>query len=268
MLVQPNKAIVGANAFAHEAGIHQDGVLKHAETYEIMRPESVGLSTNSLVLGKHSGKAAFKRRLEELGYGDLTSEQIEDFTNKLKILADEKKEVTDGDIEAVVNEALYQSSSAPAWKLDSVHVTTGNMVKSTATVTLTDESGQSHTRACLGSGPVDATFKAIGLIVNVPNKLTSFNIHSITRGIDGMGEVTTQLEQINNKEDTASFQNPQTEGVRARTFTGHAADTDIIVASARSYLSALNKVVDYARSRELKRTLSGGSVAGNNAQIK
>jgi 2-isopropylmalate synthase len=174
MMVQPNKAIVGANAFAHEAGIHQDGVLKHAETYEIMRPESVGLSTNSLVLGKHSGKAAFKRRLEELGYGDLTPAQVEDFTNKFKVMADEKKEVTDADIEAVVSEALYQTTSAPVWKLDSVcvvpamlqltplfrsHVTTGNMVKSTATITLLDASGQPHTRASLGSGPVDATFK-------------------------------------------------------------------------------------------------------------
>jgi len=257
MVVQPNKAVVGANAFAHEAGIHQDGVLKNAETYEIMRPEDVGLTTNALVIGKHSGKAAYRRRLEELGFTDLTPEQVEDFTNKLKLVADEKKVVTDGDIEAVVHEALYGATTTePAWKLDSVHVTTGNMVKSTATVSLVDGKGELHTRACLGSGPVDATFKAIGLIVNVPNKLTAFSIHSITRGIEGIGEVTTQLEPMALKSGDAGIKNPQTEGVRARTFTGHAADTDIIVASARSYLSALNKVVEFTKSRELKRTLS------------
>jgi 2-isopropylmalate synthase len=268
MLVQPNKAIVGANAFAHEAGIHQDGVLKHAETYEIMRPESVGLTTNNLVLGKHSGKAAFKKRLEELGYDDLTPKQIDDFLNKVKILADEKKEVTDADIEAIVNDDLAQIA-VPAWKLQAIHVTTGNMVKSTATVTLTDSEGKTVTKACLGEGPVDATFKAIGEIVNVPNRLTSFNIHSITKGIDAQGEVTTQLEKNVSDEITSAstasgdvYRNPQTGGVRVRTFTGHAADVDIVVASARSYLSALNKIIDHDRMKALKRSQSATASAG------
>jgi len=262
MMVQPNKAIVGANAFAHEAGIHQDGVLKHAETYEIMKPESVGLTTNNLVLGKHSGKAAFKKRLEDLGYDNLSPKQIDDFLNKVKILADEKKEVTDADIEAIVNDELSQASAA-AWKLEAIHVTTGNLVKSTATVTLTDSSGKSITKACLGTGPVDATFKAIGEIVQVPNRLATFNIHSITKGINAQGEVTTQLEKPVTEELTSSstasgdvYRNPQTDGVRVRTFIGNAADTDIIVASARSYLSALNKIIDHDKMKALKRSQS------------
>lgn len=274
MLVQPNKAIVGANAFAHEAGIHQDGVLKHAETYEIMRPESVGLTTNNLVLGKHSGKSAFKKRLEDLGYDDLTQQQIEEFLNKVKILADEKKEITDADIEAIVNDEINQTA-LPAWKLEAIHVTTGNMVKSTATVTLIDSSGKSVTKASLGEGPVDAAFKAIGEVVQVPNRLANFSIHSITKGIDAQGEVTTQLEKVAadgeniTSASTASgdiYQNPQTGGVRVRTFTGHAADIDIIVASARSYLSALNKIIDHERMKSLKRSSSATGIANETSK--
>ena len=132
MFVQPNKAIVGANAFAHEAGIHQDGVLKHKETYEIMTPESVGLHSNDLVLGKHSGQAAYKARLKHLGFDDIQDEEIKALTQKFKQLADEKKVVTDADIEAIVNDELYAPQTT--WELASVHVTAGDRVKPTATV--------------------------------------------------------------------------------------------------------------------------------------
>lgn len=260
MLIQPNKAIVGANAFAHEAGIHQDGVLKHAETYEIMKPSDVGLSTNNLVLGKHSGKAAFKKRLEDLGYLDLAPQKVEEIVNKIKTLADEKKEVTDADIEASVNDELNQTAE-PSWKLQALHVSTGNLMKSTATVTLVDEAGKAHTRASLGEGPVDATFQAIQAVINIPNRLKSFNIHSVTGGVDAQGEVTTQLEKSGQNPvarvgtaDGDVYENPQTGGVRARTFTGNAADMDILVASARSYLSALNKMIDYNRMNESRKS--------------
>ncbi|KAH9261222.1 2-isopropylmalate synthase [Batrachochytrium salamandrivorans] len=261
MLVQPNKAIVGANAFAHEAGIHTDGVLKHAETYEIMRPESVGLLTNNLVLGKHSGKSAFKKRLADLGFDSLTSTQVEQALNRIKQLAEEKKDITDADIEAVVLDEMDEipsstmMASTPKWKLGAIHVTTGNMVKSTATVSLSDsDSGQVTTKAAMGSGPVDAAFKAIEEIVAIPNRLTSFNIHSITKGIDAQGEVTTQLERVG--DETEQGLNPQTGGVRSRIFTGHAADVDIVVASARSYLSALNKIIEFNKIKALKRAHS------------
>jgi len=276
MLVQPNKAIVGANAFAHEAGIHQDGVLKNPETYEIMRPESVGLSTNNLVLGKHSGRAAFKSRMEELGFADLSAEQVDAFVSKFKVLADEKKEVTDADIEAIVSDELYQGTLGPAaWKLDALTVTTGNKITSTATVTLLDADGKPHTHASLGTGPVDSAFKAIDHIVKLPNRLVNFNIHSITRGIDAQGEVSVQLEHQTGESvlssSTASgdvaVQNPQTGGVRARTFTGHAADNDIVVASARSYLNALNKMIDYGRMKTLQRS-SSSSVTPPTAKAK
>ena len=269
MQVQPNKAIVGANAFAHEAGIHQQGMLAHPEAYEIMRPESVGLASSSLVLGKHSGKAAFKQRLDQLGYTDLTPAQIEDFVGKFKVLADEKKEITDADMEAIIMDELFQGSiTSKPWKLQALHVTAGNLLKSTATVTLVDPDGAQHTRASVGAGPVDAVFKAISEIVQVPNKLTTFNVHAITKGVDAQGEVTTQLEQETSEDvvgastasgDVALSENPQTGASRARTFTGHAADNDIIVASARSYLSALNKIIDYSRARKTLQMQRAGS---------
>ncbi len=273
MAVQPNKAIVGANAFAHEAGIHQDGVLKHADTYEIMRPESVGLSTNSLVLGKHSGKHAFKKRLIELGYTNLSDAKVNEFVDKFKRLADEKKVVTDADMEAIVNDELYQPEIT--WQLKAVHVTGGNRVKATATVTLEHIGGSEVTEAAVGTGPVDAIFQAIGSIVQAPCRLKSYQVHSVTSGIDSIGEVTTQIVPVDaatqakdstgvvklssskkelsransNGVDVEQTLNPQSNDVTTRTFTGHGADTDILVASARSYLSALNKLIDMKRMR-------------------
>lgn len=265
MVVQPNKAIVGANAFAHEAGIHQDGVLKHTETYEIIDPKTVGLTTNNLVLGKHSGKAAYQARLEELGYHDISKEQIEEFVQKFKRLADEKKIVTDADIEAIVNDELFQPEQI--WELKQVHVTGGNQVKATATVSLEHIDGHEVTEASIGAGPVDAIYQAINKIVRVPNRLRHFQIESVTKGIDAIGEVTTKLEspeeydmpdqrrrlqRTDSGADLLEVKNPQTGAVSARVFTGHGADTDILVASARSYLSALNRMINHQAMNRIK----------------
>mmetsp|Transcript_2863 Transcript_2863/g.3873 ORF Transcript_2863/g.3873 Transcript_2863/m.3873 type:complete len:595 (+) Transcript_2863:145-1929(+) len=262
MFVQPNKAIVGQNAFAHEAGIHQDGVLKRPDTYEIMDPKSVGLTTNQLVLGKHSGKSAYRARLEELGYATIDEDQIEELVQKFKRLADEKKVVTDADIEAIVNDELFQPEMT--WELKQVHVTGGNQVKATATISLEHIDGHEVTEACIGSGPVDAIYQAIHRIVRVPNRLTQFQIASVTKGIDAIGEVVTKLEspeeydmpdqrrrlqRTDSGADVNEVKNPQTGEVTTRTFTGHGADTDILVASAKSYLSALNKMIAHQKSQ-------------------
>jgi 2-isopropylmalate synthase len=238
MSIQPNKAIVGANAFAHEAGIHQDGMLKHHTTYEIMRPETVGLSASSLVLGKHSGRHAFRKRLEEMGYGDLSKEAINQAFDRFKRVADKKKVVTDADLEAIITDEFYQPKEI--WKLNSVHVTSGDHVNSTATVSLTDPNGAELMDAAIGTGPVDAVYKAINRIVNVPNTLTEFIVQAVTEGIDAIGEVTIRIQP----EDGDDFStHPQTGAQLPRTFSGHGASTDIIVASARAYMSALNKML-------------------------
>ncbi|HMR63576.1 MAG TPA: 2-isopropylmalate synthase [Anaerolineae bacterium] len=238
MPIQPNKAIVGANAFAHEAGIHQDGMLKHHSTYEIMRPETVGLGASALVLGKHSGRHAFRTRLSELGYDDLTKEELDQAFDRFKRIADKKKLVTDADIEAIITDEFYQPKEI--WKLETVHVTCGDHVKATATVTLIDPNGAELTDAAIGTGPVDAVYKAINRIVEVPNILTEFIVQAVTEGIDSIGEVTIRIQPENGQGYTT---NPQTGAQVPRTFSGHGASTDIIVASARAYISALNKML-------------------------
>jgi 2-isopropylmalate synthase len=236
--VQPNKAIVGSNAFAHEAGIHQDGMLKHHTTYEIMRPETVGLTESSLVLGKHSGRHAFRTHLEEMGYGDLNQEELNKAFDRFKRVADKKKVVTDADIEAIITDEFYQPREI--WKLDSVNVSCGDHVKATATVTLTDPNGDEITDAAIGSGPVDAVYKAINRVVNVPNKLTEFIVQAVTEGIDALGEVTIRVQPENGEDYTTNLQTGQQV---VRTYSGHGASTDIVVASARAYMSALNKML-------------------------
>jgi 2-isopropylmalate synthase len=238
MPVQPNKAIVGANAFAHEAGIHQDGMLKHHTTYEIMRPETVGLSSSALVLGKHSGRHAFRTRLKDMGYGDLSEEELNQAFRRFKRVADKKKVVTDADIEAIITDEFYQPKEI--WKLGYVQVTCGDQIKATATVTLTDPRGNEITDAAIGTGPVDAIYKAINRIVQVPNILTEFVVQAVTEGIDAIGEVTIRIQPENGQGYTT---NPQTGAQVARTYSGHGASTDIIVASARAYMSALNKML-------------------------
>jgi 2-isopropylmalate synthase len=234
--VQPNKAIVGANAFAHEAGIHQDGMLKNQQTYEIMRPESVGATLTKLVLGKHSGKHALRTRLASLGY-DLDDQELLKMFERFKMLADKKKMITDSDLEALVSDELYQPREL--YTLEGLQVACGTMGMPTATVKLRDPDGGFHINACVGTGPVDAAFKAISSIVCFQNSLQEFVVHAVTEGIDALGEVTVRLQ---GEGETASV-GLQPDQDQPRTFGGYGADTDIVVASAKAYLSALNKML-------------------------
>lgn len=236
ILVPPNKAIVGANAFAHEAGIHQDGMLKNHNTYEIMRPETVGLSQSNLVLGKHSGRHAFKVRLNELGY-DLTQDELDRAFARFKALADKKKAITDADLEALLTDELYQPQQI--FSLDGLQVTCGTMGMPTATVRLIEEDGETHVSAAVGTGPVDAAYKAIDAIAGVPNMLLEFSVHAVTEGIDAQGEVTVRIRP----KDGDSVTHAQRNGELPRTYGGYGADTDIVVASAKAYMAAINKLL-------------------------
>ena len=236
--VQPNKAIVGANAFAHEAGIHQDGMLKNQNTYEIMQPETVGVSRSRLILGKHSGRHALKAHLEGMGYA-LTAEEIDRAFERYKQLADKKKVIADADLEALVEDQAYQSDEV--FRLDGLQVACGTMGLPTATVRLRGPDGKDHIHAAIGTGPVHAVYQAIDAIVNVPNTLVEFNVHGVTEGIDAIGEVTVRLQAVNGSIPKRA--SPQNEKLQARTFGGYGADTDIIVASAKAYLAALNKLL-------------------------
>jgi 2-isopropylmalate synthase len=222
-LVQPNKAIVGANAFSHESGIHQDGVIKMPITYEIIDPTTVGVPSSSLVLGKLSGRHAFRQRLAELGY-TLSDEELNRAFTAFKELADKKKHVTDRDIESLVAEE--QRTVSEAYHLDRVQVTCGDQGLPMAGVRLTGPGGKTLIEgAALGTGPVDAVYKAINLCVKVPNSLTEFTVKSVTQGIDAIGEVLIRIES---------------DGV---SYTGRGADTDIIVSSAKAYINALNRLI-------------------------
>jgi 2-isopropylmalate synthase len=255
MVVQPNKAIVGANAFAHEAGIHQDGMLKSHLTYEIMRPETVGLTSSRLVLGKHSGKHAFRVRLQELGYDNLSDDEINLALDRFKRLADKKKVVADADIEAIIADEIYQPPET--WRLNHIQVSCGDHSMPTATVSLTGPDDQVYQDAALGTGPVDAVYQAINRIVGVPNTLTEFSVKSVTEGIDAVGEVTIRI-QPDNGDNNHGF-NPQTGQSIVRTFSGHGASTDIIVASARAYLSALNRMLAAREEKGIRVSAIRGS---------
>lgn len=217
--IQRNKAIVGENAFAHESGIHQDGVLKDRLTYEIMKPEDIGLNTNQIVLGKHSGRHAFKDRLDELGY-ELNEEALQEAFKRFKDLADKKKEVFDGDIEAIVEEQVSQIPSV--YELEYIHIVSGNTVLPTATLKLTIEE-ETVQQAASGHGPVDAVYSAINEAVGLEPDLDDYGIRSVTRGQDALGEVTVKLT---------------VEGVSV---TGRGTSTDVLEASALAYLDALNR---------------------------
>lgn len=221
MLVQPNKAIVGANAFAHESGIHQDGVLKHKLTYEIMDAQSIGFNDNQIVLGKLSGRHAFSSRLQELGF-ELSEGDLNKAFVKFKEVADKKKEITDWDLESIVNDEIQQPPEL--FRLELVQVSCGSSSRPTATVTLRNPQGEELTDAAIGTGPVDAIYEAINRVTNIPNQLIEFSVQSVTAGIDAIGEVTIRLKHGD------------------RIFSGHAANTDIIVASAHAYVNALNRL--------------------------
>jgi 2-isopropylmalate synthase len=220
--VQPNKAIVGANAFRHQSGIHQDGVIKMPITYEIIDPKKVGIPASSLVMGKLSGRHAFRERLAELGY-NLSEDDFARTFQAFKELADKKKEITDRDIESIVAEEMRAVTDV--YHLDRIQVTCGDRGIPTAAVKLTGPDGTIMADAALGTGPVDAVYKAINRLVMVPNKLTEFSVNSVTEGIDAIGEVLIRIES---------------EGM---TYTGRGADTDIIVASAKAYINALNRLL-------------------------
>jgi 2-isopropylmalate synthase len=236
MVVQPNKAIVGANAFAHEAGIHQDGMLKNNETYEIMKPEDVGVNKSRLILGKHSGRHALKIRLVEMGHM-LSDTDLEKAFNRFKELADRKKVITEADLEAIVADEFYRPREI--YRLDGLQVSCGTMGLPTATIRLRGVDDKIHTTACVGAGPIDATYKAIDEIVKMSPELLEFNIHAITEGIDALGEVTVRV-QAKGGQNTI---NAQMETEHNRVYGGHGADGDIIVASAKAYLAAINKLL-------------------------
>ena len=223
MAVQPNKAIVGANAFAHESGIHQDGVLKNRLTYEIIDARTIGLADNRISLGKLSGRSAFRARLEELGYS-LEGDDLDDAFARFKELADRKREISDRDLEAIVSEQVQQQDQA-RYSLKLVQVSTGTNLQPTATVTLLNSDGAELTQAAIGTGPVDAVCQALNQLARVPNELVEFSVKSVTEGIDAMGEVTIRL---------------RADGVL---YSGHAADTDIVVAAAQAFVNALNRLV-------------------------
>ena len=223
MNVQPNKAIVGANAFAHESGIHQDGVLKNRLTYEIIDAKTVGLNDNKISLGKLSGRSAVRARLEEMGY-DLSREDLNDAFARFKDLADRKREITDRDLEAIVSEQVQLPESKFQLKL--VQVSCGNESKPTATITLFDtEELIENTVVALGTGPVDAVCEALNTLAKVPNELIEFSVKSVTEGIDALGEVTIRIRN------------------NGRIYSGHSADTDVVVAAANAYVNALNRLI-------------------------
>jgi 2-isopropylmalate synthase len=221
-VVAPNKAIVGQNAFRHEAGIHQDGILKERSTYEIMSPEDVGIpSMTGLLLGKHSGRHAFKARLKTLGI-ELNDAQLDKAFLRFKDLADKKKQVYDEDLMAIVEDEgkLFHST----WALASLTTTSGTHVASSAEVVLISK-GKEYRKSSSGDGPVDACYKAIEAVAQVKAKLLDYSIQSVTQGKDALGEVTVKVN------------------VNDQSYIGHGASTDIIEASAKAYINAINKAI-------------------------
>jgi 2-isopropylmalate synthase len=227
MLVQPNKAVVGRNAFAHEAGIHQDGVLKERRTYEIMTPESVGIKSNRLVLGKHSGRHALGRKLADLGYR-LARAELDKAYRRFIEIADQKKEIFDEDLIAIVHEGMRQIPET--WSLRLLQATAGSQRPSTATVTLGAADGRDTVACAIGDGPVAAAYNAIDEITGFRGRLVDYGIRAVSRGRDAMGEVFVHVD------------------FGGRAFTGKAASTDVVDASARAYLDAVNKALHLTRT--------------------
>ncbi len=228
MVVQPNKAIVGANAFAHTSGIHQDGLLKEKSTYEIMRPESIGLGQMQLVMGKLSGRHAFRQRLEELGY-TLTDEEINQAFERFKRLADQKKEIFEEDLEAIISEQIRRIPER--YVLKTLFVQSGTGQVPTATVEL-DLDGRAMKQTGTGDGPVDAAYRTIAAMTGTKSRLLQYVVKAITGGTDAQGEVSVRVEDA------------------GKTASGNGADTDIIVASAKAYLNALNKLAYWASKNQ------------------
>jgi len=229
MVVQPNKAIVGANAFAHTSGIHQDGLLKEKSTYEIMRPESIGLTQSKMVMGKLSGRHAFRQRLEELGY-KLSEDELNHAFERFKRLADQKKEIYEEDLEVIVSEEIAKIDQQ--FVLTSLLIESGTGKVPTAVVELV-VAGRPVKQHGTGDGPVDAVYRTIAAMIQTKSRLLSYSVKAITGGTDAQGEVAVRLEE------------------NGKTVTGHGADTDIIVASAQAYLSGLNKLAYWASKNRI-----------------
>ena len=229
MQVQANKAIVGANAFAHSSGIHQDGVLKARDTYEIIDPADVGAGSSQIILSARSGHAALRHRLSELGY-TFADADFDDIYHRFLEIADQKKEVYDEDLESIVQERAREAASI--YSLKALQVSCGDPLVPTATATVADENGLETIVCAYGTGPIDAAYKAIDQVIQVPCDLAEFSVKAITRGIDAIGEVTVRV--------TASD---------GRSFTGRGSDNDIIVSSAKAYVNAINRMIEASRDR-------------------
>lgn len=245
MMIQPHKAIVGNNAFAHESGIHQDGMLKSKETYEIMSPETIGLVRTvdaGIVLGKHSGRHAVKTRLLDMGY-DIGKDDLDDVFKRFKDVADKKKGITDDDLEALVMEKLYQTSDT-VWKLTDAQIVCGTMGLPTATVKMLGPDGLEHIKSVVGTGPVDACYKAVDGIVNLPVSLLDYGVSAVTEGIDALAVTKVSVEPTGDKLEFESANGLN----RRRVFSGQGSDTDIVVSSTRAYVSALNKLLAHLRT--------------------
>ena len=230
MSVQANKAIVGANAFAHSSGIHQDGVLKARDTYEIIDPADVGAAGSEIILSARSGHAALRHRLAELGY-TFADDEFDEVYQRFLEIADQKKEVYDEDLESMVQER--QRDVAAVYTLEALQVSCGDPLIPTATATISDELGVRHVVAATGAGPVDAAYQAIDKVVAVHGDLAEFSVKAITRGIDAIGEVTVRITAEDGK-----------------VYTGRGADNDIIVSSAKAYVNAINRMIQTTRSKE------------------
>ena len=224
--VQPNKAIVGANAFAHSSGIHQDGVIKERSTYEIIDPSMVGAAGSSIVLTARSGHAALRHRLEQLGYDLSNTERFEKIHKAFLELADRKKEVMDEDLHSLMGEAERDESAL--YTLKSTQISCGQPLTPTATVTLIDPYGNERTACAFGTGPIDALCKAIDKIVQTDCELSEFSVQSVTRGIDALGEVTVRITARD-----------------GRVYSGRGSECDITVSSAKAYVNALNRMIQH-----------------------
>ncbi|KAK4566831.1 hypothetical protein RGQ29_002903 [Quercus rubra] len=246
--VQPHKAIVGRNAFAHESGIHQDGMLKHKGTYEIIAPEDIGYERSNeagIVLGKLSGRHALKKRLEELGY-ELDNEQLENIFWRFKAVADQKKRVTDADLRALVSDEVFQPEVV--WKLHDVQVTCGTLGLSTATVKLIDADGTEHVACSVGTGPVDSAYRAVNLIVKEPVTLLEYSMTAVTEGIDAIATTRVLIRGENSHASTHAY----TGETVYRTFSGIGAGMDIVVCSVKAFIGALNKMLGFKEKPTVK----------------
>jgi 2-isopropylmalate synthase len=246
MPVPRNKAVIGENAFAHEAGIHQHGMLRHHSTYEIMRPEDVGLSRTQLVLGKHSGRHAFRDRVKELGF-ELDEAELNSVFEEFKALADRKKELFDGDIEALVLRA--EAGTAGPWSIAALETRAGTGAEASAVVTLSHVDGRSVERKAQGDGPVDASFKALEAATGLTVKLQKFEVRSVSEGEDAQGEALVYVEY------------------NGRTYRGSSVSTNIIESSARAFLEVINRIelsrqpsARVARERRGSKSAAGAAV--------